>query len=497
MREHARFRAQIRWATLAGLVALLVGAAVAAEAPAQTSLQTTICGVGNGSTWSRAGTTGRDWLVTALDDKNQCKSARQWLTTLSARLTARTGADVQAFRALGSACVLTKSTLIAACRTGNGGPGSVGVAVIGDPARNPAAAPYTGGRTSFPALPAAPGSSGPGPGASADGIPITWNAGVECRFPSNTDAATWSLVLPDGNRVTGTKWWVRGSTGASEAACRALRDVWPQLAAQASKERANSNSFEAKAWTNGSWSCIASHDVAWPGGGSNIASLSSAACARVAYPAGGSHPILEQVGVMPYVEVTTPATTIAERVDLYEQARNLRNALDRYGIHAATAAALTAVRLDHVPPNAAPASGAHPLSDSSVFTCGSTPSEHDPSYRVVGAAWSHGSEHGSNWQVAVNGGYPCELARGLFLPWLADALSGDSSPSGSQLNRNGWHCTLQRTALIGTCHFTATGDPLRTGIGKPIPANMTVGIRAAYNVGATRETLPNAVRAAS
>ena len=132
----------------------MVAALAAAQAPARISLQTYVCGVGNGSTWTRAGTTGRDWVVIALDDKNQCKSARQWLATLSARLTAHAGADVQAFRLLGDACVLTKSTLLAACRTGNGGPGTVGVAVIGDPAHNPAARPYTGGRTSLPALPA-------------------------------------------------------------------------------------------------------------------------------------------------------------------------------------------------------------------------------------------------------------------------------------------------------------------------------------------------------
>ena len=88
-------------------------------------------------------------------------------------------------------------------------------------------------------------------------------------------------------------------------------------------------------------------------------------------------------------------------------------------------------------------------------------------------------------------------ARGLFLPWLADALGGSTSLPAAQLNRYGWHCTLQRATLIGVCNLTASGDPLRTGIGKPIPGNLTVGIRAAWIAGASREMLPNAVRAAS
>ncbi len=486
-------------AVLAGFLTVLVAALAAAQAPARVSLQTSICGVGTGSAWSRAGRSGTKWLVVALDDKTQCKSARQWLTQLSARMTSHAGADVQAFRLLGDACVLTKSALLAACRTGNGGPGSVGVAVIGDPAANPAARPYTGGRTSFPALPASGGNgggTGGGPGPSADGVPIPW-AGVDCTFPSSASSATWSLRLSDGNLVTGSKWFVRGSAGGSEAGCRALRALWPDLTATAGKNHAQSDSFEAKSWIDGSWSCIAAHDVAWPGGGASIASLATAACARVEYPGGGDHPILEQVEVMPNVESTEPATTVAERAALIPQARDLRDALDRYGIHAATVAALTAERLDHVPPGASRATGTHPLSASAVFTCGSTASQHDPSYRVSGASWSHGSEHGSNWQVAVNGGYPCPLARGLFLPWLADALGGGTALSAAQLSRYGWHCTLQRAALIGVCNLTASGDPLRPAIGKPIPGNITVGIRAAYTTGATRATLPNAVRAAS
>ena len=304
-------------------------------------------------------------------------------------------------------------------------------------------------------------------------------------------------MLADGKLISGTKWWVRGALGGSEAACRALRDVWPDLAAAASAGRADHDSFTAKSWINGSWSCIASHDMAWPGGGASISSFPSAACARIQYPGGGDHPILEQVAVMPYVEQTDPVTSTAERVDLYAQATNLRDALERYGIHAATAAAVTAEHFNHVPPGATRSEGTHPLSANNVFTCGTTASEHDPAYRVAGANWTHGSEHGSTWQVAVGGGYPCELARGLFLPWLADALGGSTSLPAAQLSRYGWHCTLQRTTLIGVCNFTASGDPLRTAIGRPIPGNLTVGIRAAYVAGATRETLPNAVRAAS
>jgi hypothetical protein len=63
-------------APLAGLLAVLVAALAASQAPAHVSLQTYICGVGNGATWTRAGHSGRNWLVVALDDKNQCKSAR-------------------------------------------------------------------------------------------------------------------------------------------------------------------------------------------------------------------------------------------------------------------------------------------------------------------------------------------------------------------------------------------------------------------------------------
>jgi hypothetical protein len=484
---------------VAGLLAIFVAALAAAQAPARPTLTTKICGVGKGSMWTRAGHTGLTWAVVALDDNGQCGSARQWIAPLSARMTSRSGADVQAFRLLGDACVLTKSTLLAACRTGDGGPGSAGVAVIGDPTANPAARPFTGGRTSLPALPSSGGGggSGGGPGASADGIPVPWAGTVDCRIPSVVDSAGWALALPDGQLIRGTKWFVRDSGGATAAACQALKAQWPDLTAAAGSARADHDSFETKAWIDGSWSCIVGHDVAWPGGGAKIASLTSGSCARIQYPGGGNHPILEQVSVMPGVENTTPATTVAERTALYAQARDLRDALDRYGVHAATAAALTAVRLNHVPPGATTATGTHPASANTVFTCGTTSSARDPSYRVLGAAWTHGSEHGSNWQVAVNGGYPCELARGLFLPWLADVLGSGTPVPAAQLSRYGWHCALQRAPLMATCHFTASGDPLRNAIGKPIPGDMTVGIRAAYTTGATRETLPNAVRAAS
>ena len=128
---------------------------------------------------------------------------------------------------------------------------------------------------------------GGGPGASADGIPIPWNGGVDCHFPANTGAATWKFRLPDGKLISGTKWWVRGDFGGSEAACRALRNVWPDLAAMASAGRAAHDSFTAKNWIDGSWSCVASHDMAAPGGGASISGFPSAACALIQYPGGG------------------------------------------------------------------------------------------------------------------------------------------------------------------------------------------------------------------
>ncbi len=481
--------------TLAVVIVAVCAAIGAAQAPARVALQTTVCGVGNGSTWTRAGASGRDWLVTALDDKNQCKSARQWLTQLSARITARTGADTQAFRMLGYACVMTKSQLLAACRTGNGGPGSAGVAVIGDPTGNPAARPYTNGATSFPALPSGSGS-GSGPGAEADGIPVP-GSGADCNLPVSGTAARWSFRLPTGTLMSGIKWTVASSPAGSEAGCRAFRDLWPELAAAAGSATANTDSFEAKSWIKGSWSCVASHDVAAPGGGSSISSVPTASCARIEFPGGGEHGILEQVTVYPHVESATTPITSAETTALIRRIIDLRDGIARYGIHLATVRALTAERLSAPRPGGHRAAGTHPLSDNAVFVCGSTPSEHDPSYRILGAAWTHGSEHGSNWQVAVDSGYPCQLARGLFLPFLAGILSGGSSPPAAQLNRYGWHCTLQRAALIGVCHLTARGNPLADAVGKPIPTNVTIGIRAAYVTGATRETLPNAVRAAS
>jgi uncharacterized protein (DUF736 family) len=498
VRGRSRLDARTRRALLAGALALtaVVAALAAAQAPARVSLQTTICGVGNGSTWTRAGSSGRDWVVVALDDKGQCKSAAQWLRQLSARLTARSGADTQALRLLGDACVLTKSALLAACRTENGGAGSVGIAVIGDPTRNPAARPYTNGRTSFPPLSGSSGSSG-GPGPAAEGVPMPWSGGVDCRFPVTTRSAAWSFRLGDGTLLSGDTWTVRGAPGGSEASCRALRAIWPRLATTLGSRHAGSESFDAKSFTDGSFSCVASHDVAAPGGASFVSSPPVGACARVAFPGSGDYPILEQVAVFPRVEDATTPITRGEQADLYERMGAVRHAIDRFGIHAATAAAAAAVRLTALPPAGRPSTVSRPWSSHGVSVCGATASEHDPAFRVLGSSWTHGSEHGSSWQVAVDGGYPCELARGLFLPWLAGALSSAGSPPGAQLSRYGWHCTLQRAALIGVCHFIAHGNPLAGAIARPVPGNLTVGIRAAYTAGATRETLPNAVRAAS
>lgn len=482
-------------AVLAGallVMSLVVG--YAGAQPSRTAFRAYVCGVGAGATWTRSGRTGNDWLVSALDDKNQCKSARQWLLTLSARLSGRAGADTQAFRSNGYACVMTRSQFLAACRTGNGGPGTVGIAVIGDPTRNPVARAYAAGRTTFPPLPSPTSAGGPGP--TADGIPIPWDHGVDCHLSTVAAGPAWSFRLSDGKLIDGDTWTVRGARGADEVSCQAVRDLWPRLAAAAGSARARSDAFSATSWRDGAWSCVASHDMSRPGGASSISSPPTAGCAKVNFPGGGDHGILEQVAVFPRVESTRTPITVAEQAPLYERMRDVRNAIDRYGIHAVTVLAATAERLDAPPPDGQRSDGTAPWSSNGVIVCGTTYSEHFPSFRLIGSQWRHGSERGSNWQVGTSAGYPCDLAKTLFLPFLAERLEATGSVPGGQLNRYGWACSLDRPALIGVCRFTGSGDPLAAAVGRPLPTGMVVGVRAAFMTGATTETLRNAIDAA-
>jgi hypothetical protein len=486
---------RIRFAVLSIGVASVAGATGHAAAPAlaRDAVQATICGVGNGSSWASNGRAGADWLVVALDDKNQCKGARQFLPVLSARIVAG-GADVQAFHTLGDACVLTRSQLFAACRTGNGGGGSVGIAVFGDPQHNLAERPYVGARTSFPALPSA-GSSTSSSGDTV-GIPIPTSGGTTCPLAESVEGPNWAFLLHDGALLRGNRWFVKASRFVNASSCASLHDLWTSIADAAGAARANTNSWNATSWISGGWACTAAHDMAWPGGGSSIADMPIAGCARVTYP--GSAGVLEQVVVYPDPESgTNGAATVAQTRLLNARIIAIRNAVDSYGIGVVALSAVTAVRLDGPPPGGHPSTGTHPLSAEHVSACGATSHDPNPALDVYGSRWTHGSEHGSGWELSVNAGYPCELAHLLFLPFLADILSGPNAGSlpAGRLQRNGWTCMPNPSTLIAVCSFTATGGGLADAIGKPLPAGLRIGIRAAYSAGATRETLSRAIQA--
>jgi hypothetical protein len=475
---------------LAVVALALVGAG---SAPARNAVQATVCGVGNGSAWSSQGRSGSDWLVLALDDKNQCKSAKQWLIALSARVVGG-GADVQAFRMLGDACVITRSQLLGACRSGNGGAGSARVAVFGDPQHNPAESPYVGARTSFPQLPSAGSSTSSG--GDDFGIPVPTSTGTTCPVSGSLEGPTWAFRTGDGSLLRGNRWFVQASPFVSASSCGSLHDVWTRLAEAAGDARADTNSFEASSWMSGNWACTAAHDVAWPGGSGSIADVPVAGCARVTYP--GSAGVLEQVVVYPNIESgTNGAATTAQLRTLTTRILAIRDAVNAYGIGVVALAAVTAERLDGPPPGGRPAAGTYPLSAQRVSACGATSANPNPAIDVYGSRWTHGSEHGSSWELAVNAGYPCELARLIFLPFLTDVLSGPNAGSlpAERLHRYGWTCTPNASTLIAVCAFTAAGGGLSDAIGKPVPDGIRIGVRAAYTAGVTRDTLSRAIQA--
>jgi hypothetical protein len=479
------------------VLSLVLGVTAAAPSTRSAALQTYVCGVGHASTWTRAGRTGTDWLVLGLDSKSGCKSARQSLATLAPKITSHAGADTQAFRALGMACVITKSTLFGACRTGNGGPGTTGIAVIGDPTRNSAVRPYVGGRTSFPALSS---TTTPTTAATGDpGVPRLSPAAVTCTAPADTAAAGWAFRLPDGNLLSGNHWTVNTFAFFSDADCSAIRDLIPELETAAGNVTMDTSSFETKSWAHGSWACVAAHDVAYPGGRSSIVDVPVAGCARTIFLNGTSNAdgtpslatTLEQVVVYPNVEVGTSGTTTTEIRQLTTRVGAIRDSFEQYGISLVALNSATARRLSGPPPAGTAVAGSHAPTESGVQSCGTAATA------VPSARWTHGSEHGTTWELAVNAGYPCELATAVFKTFVANLAASPDTLTAAQLDRNGWTCSANQTTLIAICKFTPEiyTDRLRAALGETVPTGFRIGIRAAYSVGATRETLSRAIQA--
>ena len=372
---------------------------------------------------------------------------------------------MQAFRTLGYACVVTRSELLGACRTGDGDLVRRESQSLEIPSTIRPSVPTSVAGTSFPQLPSAGSSTASG--GNDWGIPVPTPGGTSCPLSGSFEAASWAFLLPDGTLLRGHRWFVKASPFVS-----------------------------ASSWTSGNWACVAAHDVAWPGGASSIADVPVAGCARVSYP--GSAGVLEQVVVYPNTESgTNGAATTAQVRRLNARIIAIRDAVDTYGIGVVALAALTAERLDGPPPGGRPSAGTHPLGAQHVSVCGATSQDANPTFDVYGSRWTHGSEHGSRWQLAVNAGYPCELARLIFLPFLTDVLSGPNAGSlpAERLHRYGWTCTPNASMLIAVCAFTATGGSLGDAIAKPVPAGIRIGVRAVYTTGATRETLSQAIEA--
>ena len=505
-------RAGVRGRTCLAGIALLA-LVIAAGAPsvsasrAHTSDNPRIfCAIERGSTWRAAsGQTGNTWYVAGLSTNSECKSSANWAVILSKRITGHDGAAVQAYRSGAYGCVVDRTSLEAACYVGSGGPGAVGVVVIGNPARNtliPASI-----RIHLP-LPRPIHATNPADDPQA-GVPEPWIGGRTCTGNSALTGPEWSFLLPDGTPVRGTRWTVQSFDFFTEADCSAIRDLWPAIARSVARSvQAPSTSATAMgndrswAWEHGSWGCVSARDysVAMASAyaatgdtspGDHTVGLPFAGCARSTFPNGtrntdgtpGLAAALEQVVVYPNVEVGTTGVPSVQTRPLQNRVIALRDALDQYGIGVVALAAITAEKFDRAPPAGTVIPPTSTPSGSRVNrACGGNYRGYWPATAVPSAPWTNHGAEGTSWTLVAAGGYPCQLAEPIFKVFLANLTSSaaGASLSRAQLHRYGWDCSANRTDLITICKFSPEGflDVLRTGVGHPLPTSFRIGVAA-------------------
>ena len=415
------------------------------------------CGTLHGPTWSVPGRTGSNWYVIAIQTRNECATEQSWVDALSAKLVSRGGADVQVFRAGPNAtygCIMIRSQLFASCRAGNGGHGTDGVIVLGNPERNPYSAAYRDGFNPSAQQQVADLAGVPGP----KGTSI-------CK---GFTGPRWAFKAADGHRVSGTSWTAYGDSFTD--GCRSVAEPRNWAAAAASEEAMRSSGFLVREHGVGDWGCVAAHDYAWPGGAGSISGVPVAGCARVIYPfgLGTLSAQLEQVIVFPDMSGAGPTALTGVTRAVQQQYIDTVAAASHHGITVVgvKAAAAKVVGGSHPETNAHTPAG--------VVQCGAR--------RVGGGSWRHGSARGDSWLVAVRGGYPCELARTVFAPFLA-YLTLSPATAAANLSRYGWSCSANRTAQTAGCSFSPPDSYLADALGRPVPAGMRVAISAGWSGG--------------
>jgi hypothetical protein len=513
-------------ACLAG-VALLVGllssgapGASASHAGASDNPRI-FCAIERGPTWTAGGRSGNTWYVAGLSTGSECKNAANWAVILGKKITGPGGAAVQAFRSGAFACVVTRASLEAACYLGNGGPGAVGVIVIGNPARNsliPASI-----RLHLPPVVLHVASPADDPQA---GIPEPWIGGRTCSGNTALTGPEWSFLLPDGTPVRGTRWTVESFDFFTDADCSAIRDLWPAIAhsvdrsGQAPSTSATSvSNGRSWVWQHGSWGCVSARDFtvapasayaatgdATPG--DHTVGLPFAGCARSTFPNGTRNTdhspalaaALEQVVVYPNVEVGTTGVPSTQIRALDNRVAALHDALSQYGVSVVALEAVTSQKLDQAPPRGTVIPSTSPPTGAAASqACGGNYRNHWPATPVPSAPWTSHGGSGTTWALATAGGYPCELADPVFKVFLANLTSSSAAAalSRAQLHRYGWECSANRTDLIATCRFSPESflDRLRTAVGRTVPSSFRIGIAASPVPGVANNRVATALNA--
>ncbi|HEY4348728.1 MAG TPA: hypothetical protein VGM80_14185 [Gaiellaceae bacterium] len=502
-----------RRACRTGIALLAVALAVAVPGASGSTSRTTdnpriFCGIEQGPTWKAGAVTGSTWYVAGLTTRSECKSAANWALILGKKITATAGAAVQAFRSGAYGCVVTRTSLEAACYLGNGGPGAVGVIVIGNPVHNVLIP--TRIRLRLPLLPLPlPHAANPADDPQA-GVPIPWIGGQTCTGGSSLAGPEWSFLLPDGTSVRGTHWTVESFDFFTSGDCSTMRDLWPAIAhavdrsGQAPSTNASPlGNDRSWTWQQGGWGCVSARDYTVAAGvgaaahgdvspGDHTVGLPFAGCARTTFPNGTRNTdhtpalssALEQIVVYPNIEVDTTGIPSAQTRPLQNRVIALRDSLAQYGITVVALAAITAQKLDQAPPHGTVIPSANPPSQwIARQACGGNYRGYWPSTSIASAPWTSGSSADSTWTLATAGGYPCELADPVFKVFLANLTSSSAgaSLSAGQLHRHGWSCAPNRTTLITICRFAPELylDVLRAGVGHEVPGSFRIGIAAA------------------
>jgi hypothetical protein len=507
-------RAGLIGLAILGVLAVLGAAGALPSRSATSANQQFPCGIVSGPTWHAGSLSGNTWYVASITDRSECAKSAKWANLLGPKIVSGTGAPIQAYKFGGYGCVLTRAQLSEVCYVGNGGQGAIGVLVAGDPTHNPlvpASIRANPPRTGTPTTPA------PAPLDLTDpalGVPGPWPNGARCGHGGvdSYTGPTWEFSLPDGQKMRGSTWVVQSFTFFTDATCSAIRPLLPALTGSVAKNHGPGYS------TQDSWGCVAAS-------AGNNSVLPLAGCARVVFPRGATNsdgspsltPALEQVVVYPDIshgagvvsvadQTTLLAPSHAEASALAERMSAVEYDVRNFGV---TFVALNWITAQEHQDAADHNTRGSPMTWPITRACGGSPSGYWPTSAVPSAQWTSHSAHGNTWTLAAAGGYDCKVAEPMFKVFLANLAASPNTPSlsspaalhnyafGGPLQRYGWDCNPDQTALIVICKFSPSpisADHLQTGLGRGVPTSFRVGIAAA-TPGTTIDRIRTAIEA--